>query len=277
MRRRGLLALLFVAGLALGCVPFAKLQAAPVAVVIGVGLIGLTWLSDETWRWKFAVLAALISGAIVAPMLLLAPLAATEGLTDFWISYIVWASQYVGAITPIRKFIQMMNVKRPHFLSSFMFLTTGVLSVGIAFWYGGVRNETPRQRLIFITLLLSVAASVYVILRPGREFTHYLLFLPIPLLTLAGAVWPNKADRQMVWPIWVGSLISCRDLVGIGWNAWRSDYGRNLRVTGAEEFFRSGDLLTWLPALPPRMLVWGWMPEWMSIRVWRRQRETCKR
>ena len=264
-RGRHLLPLLFVTGVLLGSVPFAKLQASPIAVVWGAALAGLIAFGDGDRRNKLANLSALALGAILTPAVILVPLAFTDGLTNFWMSYIGFALHYVTApITTLSQFVSMM--KADQLLVWFMVSTATLSLAGVVLWLLGFIKPTFDQRVLAGILLLVVVTSIYAILRPGRGFNHYLLFLPVPFAVFAGLLWPSAGQSPAPslprWSVWLGAVIPAAALLLQGTHALGAKYDRRLEVTGAEEFFHSGDLLDWLPARPPRMLVWGWMSEW---------------
>ena len=194
------------------------------------------------------------------------PLALTDGLTNFWMSYIGFALHYVTApITTLIQFVSMM--KADQLLVWFMASTTAISLTGVVLWMLGFIKPTFDQWVLAGILLLVVVTSIYAILRPGRGFNHYLLFLPVPFAVLAGLLWPSAGQSPAPslprWSVWLGAIIPAAALLFQGTHALGAKSRPQARSHGCgREFFHSGDLLDWLPARPPRMLVWGWMSEW---------------
>ena len=82
----------FLLGVVLGAVPFAKLQAAPLAGFIGVAALGLMFIRRRNSEKRIGGLAeagALIIGAMSVPAVILGAVAVKGAFGDFWTSYIL--------------------------------------------------------------------------------------------------------------------------------------------------------------------------------------------
>ena len=93
VERRPSVARISISGLCLGLVPFAKLQASVVAVVVGVILL---WQVARHARHPYRSGLWLVSCACLPSVAILLPLALGGGLYEFWVRYILWARNYVG-------------------------------------------------------------------------------------------------------------------------------------------------------------------------------------
>jgi hypothetical protein len=85
---------LIAAGIALGAVPFAKLQAAPVAVMMGGTLLYQVW--SQGYQDRIARLLILVLGAIGPALLILLPLAVSGNLSEIWDGYLVWSVSFAS-------------------------------------------------------------------------------------------------------------------------------------------------------------------------------------
>src|SRR6185312_17178058 len=114
----------FISGLLLGCIPFAKLQATPIGFAIGITQFGL--LLGKGWI-RIRPVVALIIGASCPAALILLPLARTEGLADFWISYVRWGMMEYARPFTWTSFVLLVDImRRPEtmaYLLSMMLLT----------------------------------------------------------------------------------------------------------------------------------------------------------
>lgn len=171
---------LWAAALLLGAVPFAKLQAAPIAAALGLFLVGSELVAGRTRH------AALLVGGALLPTLMFTAMVTLTGQAE-----------------------QMII---PYFLQNSLYAQTGRQSFGLvlrqlgeqsvtngyhALWLGGsavfllgtmlVARKTPgplqRYGLAAGGLLVVTTA---VILSPGRPYHHYLNFLTLPVTLLAG-------------------------------------------------------------------------------------------
>lgn len=186
---RGALLAATLAGFSLGTVPYGKLQSTPHAALIGLIGIGLVWrlARDRAARWR--LLAALLAGAI-APTALHGIYLTVFGLWgQFWFSYIVSALDYVGS-APHR--LTEMPARFLHFSAtspSFAWFLWGCLGFTLLYLRAPRRSDALRAAVPLAAL--SLAAAGFTVLRPGREVTHYLHLLVIPVTTLTGVILGN--------------------------------------------------------------------------------------
>ncbi len=182
----------FLLGLVLGLMPYAKIQAGPIAFVFGV--VTLIYLLHQQRRQQVFVL---IVGAIVPSFLLMLYLIISGALYDFWQSYIlnnlIYAqegffgqTQGVSFKRRVRKFLEVLFYAPD---SKIFFFSQGVFIVGMAIMLvSKVRSVTLRYRYHFAIAGVVSIASVYSVVQPGNTFTHYLLLLVVPATFFAGSI-----------------------------------------------------------------------------------------
>jgi hypothetical protein len=266
---------LAISAVALGLVPFAKLQAAPVAAVIGTWQIGYAAVRGSRLQ-RIKNLAVLIGGASAPALAMLVPLALTEGLRDFWISYIVWAQLYVLPSLSFAQLVQMVALPSSYGFSGpvvelFFIGCLFVCACAVIAWLFRLNRFDPRelQQLVFAAAVLLV--SVFVVIRPGKLFPHYLHLLIIPSAFLTASLWGTRAGW---WPLAAhGRLLSGYQTAAVVLCA-AAFFGTAfsvrevmvvhlpLEVRTATTFFGAGNLFRAGDAARPRLLIWGWMPQW---------------
>jgi hypothetical protein len=175
---------LLLAGLALGAVPFAKLQGAPIAAWAAIFAV---WriASGENGPPLAPVrsMAALLGGALAVPALILLWVGASGTWQDFYESYILDNIRYAGARTfswaeTPAALGRMSDLGR----GSRAFLAWILPSSMVALLAFPLFSRTQRRSAAFAAGL--AIASVYAVMAPGRLFPHYLqlIFFPAGLL-----------------------------------------------------------------------------------------------
>jgi len=173
-----------IAGCALiaGAVPFAKLQAAPIAVGI-LALLALTIAGSLTVPWpvrlKRLLLALAMSG--VVPAIVLLPVAAHGGLRDFWISYVLSGLNYIWYDYYPPTLVLAIPEFSPFFDASALIALLGV-ALFVLFW----RRLSGVQRFAPFVLGSMLAVSLYAIYAPKHGSWHYDLFAVFPIAACAG-------------------------------------------------------------------------------------------
>ncbi|AOS44941.1 hypothetical protein Verru16b_02010 [Lacunisphaera limnophila] len=173
-----------VAGALLALVPLAKLQATPLALVLGLAALStLVWSRPAGW---VRLAAGLVGGALLVGAGLGLFLVVYGLEAQFWYSYVVSNLAYAGSRDhPLHDM--------PNYFWSF--LTTGqsfawffygtmayVLYRAHAVWQAA---DVTRRRALLAAWLLVLLAYLCVIY-PGRRVAHYLHLLVGPLTLLAG-------------------------------------------------------------------------------------------
>lgn len=200
-----------VAGVALGAIPFAKLQAVPPAAVLF--LSGVFWVATRR-KWlpgkRVRMVLALAAGLWVVPLGFAAMLSVTGGWEDFWISYLQQNAAYTGD-----GWLGMGETLAgvwPFVMSSRAFGSLAVAAVAVAAGWGLRRAVFRSPSRCALGLLTVFAAATVPVCLGTRHYQHYLLFLVMPLTLLAGAV--VATQWQLAQSVRVGRAARCRWLVG---------------------------------------------------------------
>jgi hypothetical protein len=161
-------------GLLLGMVPFAKLQGVPLAGAIGLAL-ALPLIRDRAGY----LLGALVLGGLLFPVLVFAWAASYGVFGDVIDFYIRGNLVYQTNATLAESFQSLWRtlLTLPELLGALLF---GLLLAGLA-----LRRPAARTNL-GVLALLTLAASLFSILKTGNAFGHYLLWLLIPLTLVCG-------------------------------------------------------------------------------------------
>lgn len=281
VERRPSIAQIGIAGLCLGLVPFAKLQASIVAVALGAILL---WQVVRHARHPYRSGLRLVSCACSPTVAILLPLALAGGLNEFWMRYISWARNYVGGgwgewpsfgILP-PQLSALTIILRERMIGGYVAAIAISTTVAVRELARDsearrmlLKNpEAARVVIVGVILGLSVAAAM----APGRPFYHYAFLFLWPLALLAGLAWslessrserarPGRWRRQNVFGV---LSVLCIGVVAL--SARRTTY--DPEVTGVESVFSAGQLLAAPDSRPGRMLVWGWMPEFYVWSGW---------
>ena len=170
-------------GLAAGAAPFAKLQAAPLAVWILACALFAVFRTPAPGRRRLAL--ALVGGALLPALLLVAPAAATGAFEDFRIRYL--AVNLLGYVAEGATWFNRA-APTPDLLFGFdRFLWPVLVGIVAAVGWSVWRRQAPPPRLLAFSLGLVLAAAV-AIYAPQKPFGHYFLLGAGPLLLLLGSV-----------------------------------------------------------------------------------------
>jgi hypothetical protein len=240
-------------GLALGCVPFAKLQAAPIACSLGVAAVAAAWFGQSNHIRKIA--AAIVAGC--APTVLIVGLMSMAGdLHELWDSYLGWAITFAGMRGFIPKPARIMD-HAPGF-TMYAAGTLVLAFIGAVTCRRSIASGPRQVRSIGIGAFF-LTVSFGAVFSSGIVYVHYLLLIIAPLALLCGLVWsPLKTTRNrlicssafsiVLIIVCVGSLLFAPRIVVIG-------------MASATSPFERHRLFSWLPVHTGDLLVWGWAPE----------------
>jgi hypothetical protein len=255
---------LFLAGLALGAVPFAKLQSVPTAlwVALAGGAVALG-MRGQPWREQARAGGALVAGGLTVPALILGWVAASGLWPDFWQSYIRNNLAYAGARwftwaeTPAR-FIELVRIAG-EFTTWFFWLAGASLCGLLALpWL----QPAHRRWVAFGAGLF--AAALYATMAPGKMFPHYLQLMMFATGLFGGLVAGSLLSRVSglarlgVLGLWLamtlGPQLRWRTTLGQDFaGEFRVRQGQLVQSEVAREILRD--------ARPGEaMAIWGWMP-----------------
>ncbi len=184
---------LVLAGLFLGCAPFAKLQVAPMSAWLVLFTCGrVLWSSEGTRATRRQDLGALGLGLLSYPLAVAALLLAFGAFGDFWQSYVVnnisYAQETWSRVGYFDFVLRTNESEWRAFTGTFGFILTS-LPIAMRFRTGGL-----RLLLLFAGWVLSTWLS-YVLAK--RTLTHYLVLMVVPLSALAGAMLARQ--YELLW------------------------------------------------------------------------------
>lgn len=270
-RRAAVPAFAGTAGVAIGAMPLAKLQAAPLALVLGIAcavvLYTVGTAGDRRRSWlSFA------GGVVAVPALILIAVAARGAFDDFLTAYVVFPRVYLAGNCCHVAGLDFFLADAPF---AAFFLIAACLAAALAAATAFVWREAPRSgsRKTYALLgfcALMVVVALYTVEAPQTPFVHYLLFLVLPVsgivATLLGAY--AAALRDSPRPRWILAAsvlvmaIACVVPVARGSLAYNP--------------FLDHDILTVQPpgdaavrtleaSIEPgqRVAMWGWMPQYL--------------
>ncbi len=183
--------LLFFGGLALGAAPWCKLQAAPITGALGLVVLAAIFRnrgSAFAFSWRVKELFAFCVGAVLSTCVMLAILAKTGAITDFWYSSIRGAGAYSGPLSLtsiLENFLLLFLVwplRQP--------LLVALLGIGLlvrAFRSGDIRLFLKTRKWACIGILAYLGAALFAVCRPPYSFAHYAIFLVPPITYLVAA------------------------------------------------------------------------------------------
>ncbi len=256
----------FLAGLALGAVPFAKLQSVPQALLLGlVAMVIFARIPPPGEVGSRSVrVGALLLGAFTVPGIVAAYLSVFGLWAQFWYAYIESNLFYAGSSE--RTLVSMPT----HFWDfvatgfSFAWFFFGLMAFALLHAHRVARAGALLRTVTWIALALLVAAYATVLM-PRREVAHYLHLLVVPTCVLGGLILGASLTPDAAGG-WSGrraaaafALLALLPQVHHRWIAWHPELGefaphRATPPSEAARFIRqhaaSGDTLA----------MWGWEP-----------------
>jgi hypothetical protein len=257
---------LLASAFALGLVPFAKLQAAPLGAIVGTFVIARAF-KIEAWRLSsWQRLGIVTVTALMPAIIFLMPLVLLGEIDDFFKSYLLQQSLRIENWSD-------QVPKMAHSTSSFMNLLAANLALvisGIFACVSSKRSTTPPRnssiQIWFLALALALVPVTYaVVAAPGRNYTHYLLFfLPTLALLCVVALSYVSLDWHARKVALVAPFIAAVAIM-FPRNVWEQASNPVLRAEGAFLQGHAFDVsrpLQWLNPTPEDLIVcWGWRAE----------------
>ena len=255
-------------GLCVGAVPFAKLQATPIAFVIALYAVVLSFLEDGTTSFKKTL--SLVAGGLLTALVFFIPLIASGDFSHFWNSYISWSGEYIKeplSVLDLHKMIVLDPTLK--YATYFLIIIICVLLGFQCCWIPCKDDYREWYLKIYFTFLLIV--SFWVISKPGNAFLHYLMFYP-PFLVLClvmsvASVRRTVLARYYFVPAYVVLAVSILSLHPF-WERLKaldfSQVDKSIRLSHRLEF-HNPDLFSWLPFDNRYVAIWGWMPQWYLL------------
>lgn len=248
-----------IGGLCLGSTPFAKLQAAPIALAVLASLAAALFIARPRVPVNrrlevFAVLTALFA----VPVAILISLCATGTLGDAIISYYIMSFDYIGSRPPVG--ISYFFVSAQDY-STFLICSLVVILAAGGMLYSRIHLDRISVWASMSSVLLTLA-SFFAIYQAHRPFPHYLLFSIVPVsFCVANVLGIGRyLVLQTVPGTFVRALFALFYLLPLGIATLESSNDFNPKaiipkrgaVAAILRYAKPGD----------RMMVWGWMPQY---------------
>lgn len=196
---------LFCGGWLLGMVPFAKLQAAPLGVILGGSV--LFWVLRQpgrSWWRKWCDAGWLFSGVLLATGLVLGGIALNGSLGHFYHSYLEMNVIYAGARAyPWSGFAHWLWFMAGMARGFTIYLWPSWVMITLALPFCLQVAVPLRRHLVFAGLFF--LGAYYVVAAPGRTSPHYLQFIVLPS-TIFLAVLYGGLLMHPSWPRWRRAL-----------------------------------------------------------------------
>ena len=169
-------ATIFLTGLIAGCLPFTKLQATPLAAFLVLAALGKINYPPAEMRWRKT--GWLCLGAILFPALLLGVVGACGSGGDFWTSYVLAPLAYTQmSLSRKLHLTWIFFIADTNFRGYLVSAIAGAILLAVAWCY--VRDPKPGGKLLvsLIAVLLFWGVEVLCLMKAGKTFEHYLLFI----------------------------------------------------------------------------------------------------
>lgn len=259
-------------GVALGAVPLAKLQAAPIAAVAGLIWVGIALACRPCAAARgFVPAGALVVGALI-PITGFALMAAITGQwTHALTSYLannLWYVEESGltmaaVLADMARQMPFSAQLKPWLLSTAAILVAAgcALAFGRRDPQGGDgRAGTKHTRAIMLTSLVLVAISLLCIVSPRRPFPHYWQLAVIPSTLLIGsllAVVPRQRGAQ--WTVGLVALLAAMAMTTVRVTSPHPYLGR---ISGmlAQPFLPVSEAIARHQKPGDSLSIWGWVP-----------------
>ncbi len=251
---------LWLIALLLGGVPWAKLQAAPLAGVLWV-LVAV----HENRSGRPRSLLPLVAGVLFPAVFCFGVTLLTGQVEHLVTPYLLGNLAYVGA--PHFSWLEVAAGQWQNALSDgylgFWLAGAALCLVPLAAWH--VRSAPAASRRAALAATLLFACGIYVALAPRRPSAHHLQLLPLPLLWLTGTVlalaWPRETSSASVGKrLWLaGIFLLCTLGPQLAWRAAGIDSYASINAAGISPARRELARLVRTYSAPGEALaVWGW-------------------
>ena len=267
---KGHLSIFLLSAFSLGLVPFAKLQAVPLAFLVGLGLIAIIIFLPCERKQKWKRLSWVSCAALAPSMMFLLPLLFRGELHHFVNSYILFAKNYVGNPLNIEEFFRLVTINVFFRDIFFSYVAVFAISLGLCCFFPDT-IDTPKKWAGGLAVL-AIPAAWYSIARPGMGFMHYLQLMLPPLALSAGVLYAIGSDAILVRMQSVRlqggmHILLCLAVIGAVVPAGILEIDNNLAYQFGDYreglMFKSPRLMQWLGTKKSdSILIWGWMPQW---------------
>ena len=261
------------AAFTLGMVPFAKLQAAPMAAVVGCFVLARAVKLGREGGVMSAVRygTAVVGAAVLPAVVFLLPLYSDGGFDDFVNSYFVQQRLRVTSWSnPLPGLLGILHVFHVLPDTYVMPIVIGIVLVGFAAAGVGMRFIAASAIVWSLALgAVMVPVAFASISASGRVYYHYLLLMIPALLTLAGAMLAalfafsgiKREKRALLRGAAFGIAVVTVTVVVVH-DMRRQSFARAEGAFLQGRPFTAAQTLGWLrPIQADRMVCWGWQAE----------------
>ncbi|MDB5029134.1 MAG: hypothetical protein JWO66_2823 [Candidatus Eremiobacteraeota bacterium] len=259
----GRVAAAIIGGFSLGCAPFAKLQALPIAAAVFAYLVAAIACTRHERGARLAVeTAGAIAGCFIPGAALLGAVLLTGEWNDFVMSYLRFAAGYVQGNTIGLGFFFGR-------VPAYTAFAAGALLVGSCCVAALLRhrpNMTTRAALAGASAIALLAAAIFAIYEAHREFPHYLLFSIIPIAWCAAALLQAakpaiRSGRRERWLTAAFALVFTLPAAWIFFNT-PDPFMKDLPSSAK---WPQSPVAVALQQYAPRgstVAIWGWVPQY---------------
>lgn len=257
----------YPAAFLLGLVPWAKLQAAPIAAVAGLWLVaevalgrrlfgastGETNLGLRSLRLRNATMVCVAACLPTAFFVLL--LWKTDTLGDFYASYIRGNLEYGGAMEVsgmLQRFGRMLTTG----LGPWVLGVIAAASIALA-----ISGSVARLRSLALPAAV-LAAALFSILRSPYSFPHYQLLLVPPLALTTAAILATLADLRGDEKLCIRVAGVAAGFTLLGGLGLAADQVR-IRLAKPDQASEEQQVVTWIRGelrAEGSIAIWGWKP-----------------
>lgn len=290
-RREASLRFLILFGLLCGSIPFSKLQSTPTALVIGLSVVTLVLLEPKPWKQRLLRCGVLCLSAVVPFAVLLTTTLAT-GCAEYFIrTYFLENVLYTKStgVSPMQNLAFFGNFlaigeRLAHWI--YLQMALAILVFTAAFWRAVRRRPDRAEWAVLAFVLMLLFVGLYSVVAPGRFYPHYLLFLVVPVASMAifslfflqrrMTALPEKGKRAVTWAILVlwsvgGVVLQLTISPPPEWN--NRPLGR-LQIHRAAPMDPRGAAVARLGYQGQGLAVWGWMNElYVESQMWSATRD----
>ena len=271
-----------VAGILIGCVPFAKLQSLPSAALIGLAMTASLLHSSSPKSWLTTNRLWFLLSGFLFPTILIVTFCWIFGVLDYFYTFYIHSNlfnygEYYQKIFPSTQLSIWERILHlpAFFQSENAFFSLFVLFIGISF-LAFLVLLTRHKRIYHLQYWIGLwslgwlLAGIYSVAKPGTEFVHHLLYLLLPIGWLTGLaseqiVSTKIANRSFVFPgaILLGNLFILSVLfVNYQQNPAVSNYYlysfQNRQSFNPNPTSAVSDSMLKYARPNDRLVVWGW-------------------
>lgn len=199
-----------IAGLLIGCVPFAKLQCVPPAALMAMGLVwALFRYNDFKWRAVDRQFWWLSAGFFL-PAIFFVGICIYHGVLGRFYTFYIQAnlfnySELNRELYPATQWPTWKRLSRlPDFFRSemtffyFVLLSATLSMLAFAVLIVNRQRLSDIKQWVGFWSIAWLGFSLYSVVKPGTEFTHHLLILVLPLGWMIGIVVEKLVANQMI-------------------------------------------------------------------------------